>query len=219
MIKLYGIPLSNNVNKVRYCLNYLKLPYELVPINPIEGQNKTPEYQNICPTEKIPALSDDDFNIFESDTIVRYLAEKQKSPIYPQDLKKRTIANAWTDFSSIHVANAVSRIMFNRLMAPMLGREVDEKSLQFGLEMLDKYLPMLNQQLIKNKFLAGDELTIADFTLLASLDPCELIKVSLAFYPELSAWRRNLKAQDFYQKCFKDYAEFVQSMMAAKATR
>ena len=60
MIKLYGIPLSNNVNKVRYCLNFLKLPYEMIPINPLEGQNQTPEYTNLCPTAKIPAIEIDD---------------------------------------------------------------------------------------------------------------------------------------------------------------
>ena len=56
MIKLYGVALSNNVNKVRYCLDYLKLPYEFVQLNPMKGENRTTEYLDLCPTGKIPAM-------------------------------------------------------------------------------------------------------------------------------------------------------------------
>ena len=218
MIKLYGIPLSNNVNKVRYCLNYLGLKYEIVPINPLEGQNQAPEFLSISPSAKIPVLNDDGFNIFESNAINRYLARKQNSPIYPQDLKKSTIVDAWLDFPAIHISEAAFRVIFNRVMAQMLGKESDEKSIQVGLESLSKYLPMVEKQLAKNKFIAGNDLTIADFNLLAILDPCEMVQIDLSPYKAITSWRNNLKAQDFYQKCFKDYNEFVQSMMAAKAT-
>ena len=217
MIKLYGLALSNNVNKIRYCLDYLKLPYENVQVNALKGENQSPEYLKICPTGKIPAIEIDGVNLFESNAILRYLAKREKSPIYPQDAKKAAFVDAWLDYASIHISNALGRVLFNLIVAPMMNKEVDEKSLQFGLEMLDKYLPMVNKQLTKNKFLAGGEITIADFCLLASLDPCELIQVSLTPYKELLAWRKNLKSQDFYQKCFKDYNEFVQSMMAPKA--
>ena len=217
MIKLYGIPLSNNVNKVRYCLNYLKLAYELIPINPLEGQNQTPEFQNLSPTAKIPAIEIDDLKLFESNAIIRYLAKKQNSSIYPLDIKKAAIVDAWIDYPAIHVSNAMGRIIANRVFAPMMNKPVDENSLQFGLEMMDKYLPILNKQLSKNKFIAGSELSIADFNLLAVLDPCEMVQVSLTAYPDITRWRNNLKAQDFYQKCFKDYNEFVQNAMAAKA--
>ena len=216
MIKIYGIPLSHNLNKVRYCLDYLNLPYEVVSINPIEKQTQTPEFRKICPTGKIPALSDGDFNIFESDSIIRYLAERENSSIYPKDLKKRALTNSWMDFSSIHVGNAVGRVMFNRLVAPMMGSPVDENSLKFGLEMLDKYLPIINSQLTKNKYIAGNELTIADISILATLDPLEMIQVNVASFKELSTWRNNLKNQAFYKKANQEHQKFVQSMMAAK---
>jgi len=217
MIKLYGIPLSNNVNKVRYCLNYLKLAYELIPINPLEGQNQSPEFTAFCPTAKIPAIEIDDLKLFESNAIIRYLAKREKSPIYPQDAKTAATVDAWLDYSAIHVSGAMGRIIANRVFAPMLNKEVDEKSLAFGLEMMDKYLPILNKQLGKNKFIAGNELSIADFNLLAALDPCEMAQVYLTSYSAIAKWRDNLKAQDFYQKCFKDYNKFVQSIFAAKA--
>ena len=218
MIKLYGIPLSNNVNKVRYCLNYLKLPFELVPVNPLQGENQKPEFTNLSPPGKIPAMEIDGIKLFESNAINRYLAKREKSAIYPQDAKKAATVDAWLDYASIHVSGALGRIVANRVFAPMFNKEVDEKSVAFGLEMMDKYLPILNKQLGQNKYIAGSELSIADFNLLAVLDPCEMVQVSLGAYPAITKWRNNLKSQDFYQKCFKDYNEFVQSAFAAKAT-
>ena len=79
MIILYGIPLSNNVNKVRYCLNYLGLDYELKELNPLTGENQTDEYEKICPTKKIPAVEINGKSYFESNAINKYFASKEKS--------------------------------------------------------------------------------------------------------------------------------------------
>ena len=216
MIKLYGIPLSNNVNKVRYCLNYLKLAYELIPVNPLQGENQKPEFTKLSPTAKIPAMEVDGLKLFESNAMIRYLAKREKSAIYPQDPKQAALVDAWLDYPAIHVSGAMGRIIANRVFAPMQGKEVDQKSLAFGLEMMEKYLPILNTQLSKNKFIAGADIYIAVFNLFAVLDPCEMVQVDGSRFKDISRWRNNLKAQDFYQKCFKDYNEFVQSMMAGK---
>jgi len=145
MIKLYGVPLSNNVNKVRFCLNYLNLSYEHIPVNPLEGENQKPEYLELCPTAKIPAIEIDGLKLFESNAIIRYLAKREKSPIYPQDAPKAAMVDAWLDYPAIHVSNAMGRIIANRVFAPMMNKPVDENSLKFGLEMMDKYLPMLTE--------------------------------------------------------------------------
>ncbi len=219
MIKLYGIPISNNVNKVRYCLNYLGLQYEWTQTNPMNGETQAESFLKINPIGKIPALEDDGFPIFESNAIIKYLAAKQNSSIYPRDLKQRVVVDEWIDFVSIHVGNGITRVMFNRLMAPMLGKEVDQNSLQAGLEFLAKYLPICDKQLAKNKYLSGPNFTLADINLLAVIDPCEMIQVPLTAYPALTKWRNGLKAEPFYQKCFKDYGQFVQELMSTKAGR
>lgn len=217
MIKLYGIALSNNVNKVRYCLNYLDLKYDWAQTNPMQGENRTPEYLNIAPTGKVPAIEVDGLKLFESNAITRYLAATRHSPIYPEDLKKRAVVDAWMDYAAIHVSSAVGRILFNRLMAPMMGKAVDENSIREGLEFLDKYLPVLEKQLSQNIYLAGTEFSLADINLLAVLDPCELAQISLSNYPHILKWRNALKSQAFYQMCYKDYTRFIQETLSAKA--
>ena len=220
MIKLYGMGLSFNVSKVRYCLNHLNLKYDWVQTNPIAGENRTPEFLNICPTGKIPVIEIDGFKLFESNSIIRYLATINNSALYPQDAKKRAVIDAWMDYAAIHVAQAVGRVLFNRVFAPMTGQLVDQGSIKVGLEFLDKYFPVLEKQLSQNQYLAGKELSLADLSLLAILDPCELAQItSIDKYPALKKWRAGLKSQPFYQKCYKDYSQFVQDAISAQAAR
>lgn len=217
MIKLYGIGFSNNISKVRYCLNYLNLPYEWAQTNPITGENRSPEYLNICPTGKVPAIEIDGFKLFESNAIIRYLATINNSSLYPQDTQKRAVIDAWMDYVSIHVGHAIGRVLFNRVFAPMTGQKSDQESIRAGLEFLDKYFPILEKQLSQNPYLAGREFSLADINLLAVLDPCELAQIGIDNYPSLRKWRAGLKSQPFYQKCYKDYTQFVQEAMNAKA--
>ncbi len=216
MIKLYGIGLSFNVSKVRYCLNYLNLEYDWVQTNPINGENRAPEYLNSFPAGKVPAMEIDGLKLFESNAINRYLASTNNSPIYPQDAKKRAVIDAWMDYVAIHVAMALGRVLFNRVFAPMTGQKADQESIKVGLEFLDKYFPILEKQLSQNPYLAGEEFSLADINLLAVLDPCELAQISLDNYPSITKWRKGLKAQSFYQKCYKDYTQFIQEAMSAK---
>ena len=219
MIKLYGLGLSFNVSKVRYCLNYLNLKYDWVQTNPMAGENQTPEFMSISPTGKIPALEVDGFKLFESNSINRYLAAVNNSSVYPQDAQKRAVVDAWMDYVAIHVAHALGRVLFNRVFAPMTGQEADQESIRVGLEFLDKYLPILEKQLSQNPYLAGKEFSLADINLLSVLDPCELAQISIDRYPSLKKWRAALKSRPFYQKCYSDYTQFVQDAMNAKAGR
>ena len=220
MIKLYGMGLSFNVSKVRYCLNYLNLKFDWVQTNPIAGENQSAEYQNISSTGKIPAIEIDGFKLFESNSINRYLATVNNASIYPQDAQKRAVVDAWMDYVAIHVAHALGRVLFNRVFAPMIGQKADQESIRVGLEFLDKYFPILEKQLSKNLFLAGKEFSLADINLLAVLDPCELAQIdSINKYSALKKWQADLKSQPFYQKCYKDYTQFVLDAVNAKAAQ
>lgn len=215
MITLYGNPVSNNVNKVRYCLNYLGLDYELKMIDLMKGENQSDEFAAICPTRKVPAISIDGKNFFESNAINRYLASQKDSPFFPQDPEQRAQIDQWIEFSTIHINGAVSRVTFNRVLAPLLKAEVDENSVKAGLGFLDKYLPIVENQLSRHAYLAGNEFTLADITLLAALDTAELADIDLSSYPKIGAWRQKLQQEAFYQKCYKSFSEFVKSVMAA----
>ncbi|MCC2624428.1 MAG: uncharacterized protein K0R14_301 [Burkholderiales bacterium] len=213
MINIYGFPLSSPTNKVLYVINYLDVPYEYHHINLALGDNHKPEYLKINPYAKIPAINDGDFNLAESNAITRYLASKYNSELYPQDIKKRAIIDQWLDYASQHIMIPFSKIMFNTYFYKLAKLAPDERSLQDGYTFLSKNLPIVEFKLSEYTYIAGNELSLADFAMLASMDTAELSKVDLSVYPCITAWRDKLKGQSFYLKCHNSYTESFHTIM------
>ena len=207
MLKIYGSDLSSPANKVRFVANYLGLKYDYIVVKMREGEHLKPEFLKINPVGKIPAIDDDGFTLFESNAICRYLADKQGSAIYPKGLKERAIIEEWLDFGSMHVSLAVSKVVYNRIFAPIRKVEADERSIKEGLEFLARFLPIVDTQLAKNKYLLGSQITLPDFNILAALDPVEAAQIDIVAYAHIVGWRKELKKQEFYTKCHKDYGE------------
>jgi len=212
MIILKGMEVSPAVNKVRFVLNHLGLDYRFDRVNLAAGEGQAPDYLKLNPTGKIPVLIDGDFAIWESNAIIKYLARRQNSPIYPADLKKQALVDQWMDFGSLHAANAMSRLTYNMLIAPRRGEAPDTRSMEDGRKFLNRYLPIIDAQLGKSKHLAGQELSLADFNMLSALDPAEVCEVDLSSYTNLNKWRSELQKQAFYTKCYTSYADFLAAM-------
>lgn len=206
MLTLYSNPLSSPANKIRFLLHYLAIPYELKIVNIGAGEQKQSDFLKINPYGKVPAIDDNGFRLAESNAILRYLADKYPSNLYPKNLEERAIVEQWLDFATNHIATATAKIMWNTYFYRLMGTAKDERSLQDGRLWLDNYLPVLERQLTKQAYIAGNHLTIADFSLLAALDVAELVDIHLAAYPHLKAWRHNLMAESFYQDCHSNYA-------------
>lgn len=214
MIKLYGNKFSPPSNKVEMCINLLGLEYEFIFVDLLKGEQRKSEFLSITPFGKAPVLVDGNFNLSESNAIIKYLCKKTKSDLYPSDLEKQAEVDMWCDFISQHLSlGAYLKVMFNKMVAPRIGIEPDQKSIKEGYEFINKYLALIEEKLNKTKFLAGDKMTIADICLLATIDPSEVIEVNLKTYPKLNALRDGLKSQSFYQKVHQFYGE---SMMMTK---
>lgn len=213
MLKIYGSDLSAPANKVRFVANAMGLPYEYKKVDLRGGEHQKPEFLKVNSIGKIPAMDDEGFTLFESNAIIRYLAGKSNSPLYPKDLKQRALVDAWIDFGSMHVGAALMKVTYNRVFAPRRNLPVDENSIKEGLSFLDRFLPIVDGQLSKNKYLTGSTMTLADLNLLALLDPAEVSDIDLSKYKNLSRWRKELKSQEFYTKCHKEYGE---ALMARK---
>lgn len=208
---LYGTPLSSPANKIRFLLNYLGIPYEYKSVNLAAGEHKQADFLKINPYGKVPAIDDNGFKLAESNAILRYLADKHPSSLYPKNLEERAIVEQWLDFAANHISLATAKVMYNTYFYRLTGTAKDERSLQDGFSWLNAYLPMLEQQLTKQAYIAGNQLTIADFGLLAALDTVDLLKIDLSPYPRLNSWRQKLMAQSFYQDCHSNYtASFKQ---------
>lgn len=212
MLKIFGAMFSSNVNKVRYTANYIGLDYEFVPVDILKGEQKSREFLQVNPAGKVPVIVDDGFILFESMAIARYLASKNNSPLYPDDLREKALVDQWIDFCSIHLQTATNRIFFNRIIAPKIGIPKDEDTLNAGIKLLEQYLPVLENQLEKNEFLTGSFLSIADINLLAILDPAEPMGININRYKNMYSWFQGLKREEFYTRCHMDYSETLATL-------
>lgn len=212
MIKLYGLEQSFPVNRVRLCLNAMKLEYEFIRIRPFKGENKTKDYLKINPGAKIPAIDDDGFTLFESNAIMKYLCRKYNSDYYPEDVEAQAHVDKWLDYIAIHLGNGFGKVLFNKFLAKIVGAEVDERSLQDGYNFIERYLGIIDKQLATSLFVAGNTMTIADFCLLSTIDPSEAIEINITDYPGVNAWRTKLMQESFYKKMHNSFGETLDKL-------
>ncbi len=213
MLQIYGSPLSSPVNKVRYVANYLNIPYEYHNLDLSAGEQRTAEFLKINPLGKIPAINDNGFGLGESNAIIRYLAAKQPSDIYPQDLQQRALIDQWIEFASHHIALAIGKILYNTYFYKMAKVEKDTRSFEDGHKFIAQYLPLLEKQLTAHKYIMGDKFTLADIAILAALDSCELCSLDLTVFSHLNVWRTKLMQASFYTACHKSFTESFQQAL------
>lgn len=212
MLKIYGGDLSSFCNKVRFTANAIDLEYEYVKINFKAKEHKTEEFLKMHPAGKIPVINDGGFIVFESNAIIKYLANKHSSELYPQGLQERTEVDKWIDFCSFHVGNAMDKILFNKVFAPRIPVDVDERAISDGYLFLERYLPVINDKIGQKEGLVTNNMTLADINLLAILDPCETAGIDLSAYNNIVRWRKNLKQKEFYTKCHSEYGLALKRM-------
>jgi glutathione S-transferase len=188
-MKLYDNKMANSPRKVRMFLAEKNITnVEMVEINMMEGEHKTPEYRAIAPNSRIPALQlDDGTVIMESTAICRYLES-----LYPEP---NLFGESPIEIASIEMWQA--RI-FNELMIPLAmgfrhlhpamsaletqNKEYGETQKNIGI----KSLKYFNSILSESEFVAGDRYTFADIQMITTTDFfIGLNRLNLDDYPEI----------------------------------
>jgi glutathione S-transferase len=201
MLNVYGHFMSMPANKARLCVSYLGLPHEYHHVDLTTGANMQPEYLKINPKGRVPTIEDDGFTLSQSDAICKYLcAVSGPSSFYPEELQEQAKVNEWTDFCSQHIQQAMGRLFFNKIVAPMMGEDVDEMSVAAGEKMLARDLPHIEAQLAAHDFLVGEKITLADIGLAAALEPADMVALDFDPYPAIKKWRAAIMEREFYKR-------------------
>jgi glutathione S-transferase len=118
-IKVWGRVTSSNVKKVLWLADELKLAVEQTDIGGKHGGVDTPEYRALNPNGRIPTIEDDDFVLWESNAIIRYLCEKYGGEaFYPGDARQRADINRWLDWSLSILSPIDSKIFIATIRTP-----------------------------------------------------------------------------------------------------
>lgn len=205
MLKLYGHFFSFPSNQARLTASAAGIDFEYVHVDLTKGEQKLPNYLSVNPFGKVPALDDDGYRLGESSAISRYLACKAGCALYPDDIRERGVIDQWMDFSCHHIRANVGKVMFNKFFAPVMGADVDEKSMAEGEANLEAMLPAVEARLAERAYLAGDVLTIADTAMIAALEPAEMMGFDLSSYSAIQKWRNAIMATGWYKNIHERY--------------
>jgi glutathione S-transferase len=193
-MKVLGRKTSGNVQKVLFLLEELKQPYEREDYGRQFNNTQTPDYLSKNPNAKVPTLVDGSLVVWESNTILRYIATKAKSNLYPADAAKRTHVERWMDWQLASLNNPYLA-MFKESKLEPAKRSADfaaqEKDLGAQLAILDKTM---------GKWVAGDEMTLADICLAPIVSRCLRFGVQLPDLPNVKKWDATISARDAFKK-------------------
>src|SRR5439155_21863249 len=142
----------------------LALEYERIEAGLHFGVNKTPEYLKMNPTGLVPTIEDDGFQLWESHTIVRYLAAKHGAgKLWPADLRQRADAERWMDWTYSFQKEFQRPIFWPLVRTPPEKRDLN--AIEAGRKICVELLQIPEAYLGDRPYLGGDRLTIADIPL------------------------------------------------------
>jgi glutathione S-transferase len=162
MLKIWGRNTSSNVQKVIWALAEMKLPFERIDVGGAFGKTKDPFYLAMNPNSLVPTLEEEDgFTMWESNSIVRYLAAKhQNRTLEPADLKTRARAQMWMDWQLSVMAPAITPVFWQMIRTPADKR--DANAIAAGKEKTVTAAKMMDAQLGRTKYMASDEFSYGD---------------------------------------------------------
>ena len=164
-LQIWGRANSVNVQKVLWCLHELDLAYERIDAGMAFGRNQEPEYLAMNPNARVPTLVDGDFVLWESNSIMRYLAlaYRQDSPVYPQAPKLRAGVDRWLDWT-LSTVQPVDRPVFWALVRTPVEQR-DMVAIQRDVDAATVVWRIADTQLATRRFIEGDVFTLADIAI------------------------------------------------------
>jgi glutathione S-transferase len=197
MLRVLGRATSGNVQKVIWLLEEMKLPYQREDYGRQFNNTQDAAYLSLNPNAKVPTLVDDATVVWESNTILRYLCNKNGGQaFYPGNPGERSQVERWMDWQLASL-NGPYLGIFREAKKPAAERAAswpqDAKELKAQLDILEIGLG-------EQPWIAGGAFTIADICLGPIVHRCLDFPVELPGLARVRAWRENIVARPAFKK-------------------
>ncbi len=199
MLKVWGRATSINVQKVMWTLAELGLPHERIDIGGHFGKLDTPEFIRMNPNKRIPLLDDDGFLLWESNAIVRYLAETYgRGSLAPAGRLSFARADQWSDW-------AITTLYHDLILTCFVGMilkakaERDAAGIAAAARRIGANLAILDAQLEGKAFLLGDTFSFADVLVGTYMFRYFNLGIERPRLPNVQSWYQRLTARSAYQ--------------------
>jgi len=189
-VDLYHHPMSAPSHAVRMTAAAFGVDVNLKTIDLFTGEQMKPEFLKLNPQHTVPVLVHDGLALTESRAILQYLANAfgtaQTESLYPKDPKKRAVVDMRLLFDMGTLYKTFAEAYYPKVF---YQQALDAEK----VKKLDESLGYLEQFLTNTKYVAGDNLTIADFTVVASLTTIEGVNHDLKKYAKVSSYLARCK--------------------------
>lgn len=198
-MKLYDTAYAPNPRRVRWLMAEKDITdIEIVPVDLLSGEHKSPEYRARAGLSHLPSLElDDGVCITESLAICRYLETIYPEPnMLGRNAVETAVIEMWTRRMELYLANPM--MLHTRFTHPALSAlEPPEPAVgAYNLKTAEKMMKTLDRHLADREFIASDRVTLADIVAYTGIDFGRLVK----YRPDpalenLARWREAMKAR------------------------
>ena len=204
-MKLYYHPASTTSRPIMLFAAENDIAIDMQVVDLFTGEHYKPPFEAINPNHLVPVLEDGDLRLTESSAILKYLAEKSGSPLYPKDLRQRARVNERMDWFNTQLCRDLAYGFIYPQIFPHHKRRSDEAhaaTLQWGKERAQGWLKVLDERVLGagNAYVCGDAITIADYFGAAFVALSELTGSDLSAFPNVKRWLGRMKALKSWKK-------------------
>jgi glutathione S-transferase len=207
-MKLHCHPISTTSRPAILFVAETGMAVDLQMVDLFSGEHHQPAFDALNPNRLIPVLEDGDFRLTESSAILKYLADKADSPLYPKDLQQRARVHERMDWINTQVCRDLCYGVVYPQIMPHHKRRSDEaqaSTLQWSKERAQGWLKVLDQHILgeKNTYLCGDKMTIADFYGASFVALAETVGSDFSAYPNVRQWLGRMKALKSWKQTYE----------------
>lgn len=161
MLQLKGRTNSSNVMKALWVLDEIGLAYEREDVGGQFGKNHEAPYLTLNPNGRIPTIIDDDLVLWESNSIVRYLASKHSlGTLCPADPAYRARCEMWMDWQLTELVMDMVPVFHGLIRKPPEERDMD--GINAARDNWAGKWAILDDHLSRNTYVGGNSFTMAD---------------------------------------------------------
>lgn len=210
---IYWHPNSPPCRGTWLCVQNLGVDIDWQLMKLAEKEQYTPEFLAINPMHCVPTMNDNGCVLWESRAISQYLANRyvKDTSLYPTDPVKRGFVDARLYFDA-----TVMHARLRMITRPILYEGVTEIAVS-KWEPIQEAFGYMENFLDKTKFIAGDDITLADLHILACFTTAKFLGADLTNFPKLQKWyetcRKQVKGFDEHEKFVTSYVELIKSKL------
>ncbi|MBY8976579.1 glutathione S-transferase [Rhodobacteraceae bacterium NNCM2] len=212
-LTIYGRASSSNVQPVMWCVDELGLVHKRVDAGSDFGVLDTPEFAAMNPNRLIPVLRDRGLVVWESRTILRYLAAEYGSgPFWPASARRRARVDQWLEWAKTTVdEKIISGVFWGFWRTPEAAR--DDAQIARDWADVNAAMALADRQLDGQAFLCGDAFTLADVGFGTFLYRYFTLPLERPALGNLARYYEALCARPAYQRhVMIDYAELWEKL-------